>query len=97
MVKECILKKSPEERILVMGDFNHYLPEVQKNMELMGLKPVIDQATHERGNQLDQIFTNLEVQGAGVYFLEGSDHAMLAAEVRIPPANKEQLPGGVGN
>ena len=61
-------------------------------MELMGLKPVIDQATHERGNQLDQIFTNLEVQGSGVYFLEGSDHAMLAAEVCVLPASKGQLP-----
>lgn len=52
-------------RVIVMGDFNsRWIPEIAKFLQTHGLVAAIPAgtATHDHGNQLDQVFTNLPIK-----------------------------------
>ncbi len=48
-----IFSRFRRSRVIIMGDFNFYLNRVEKDMKEFNLVPVIQQATHNRGNVLD--------------------------------------------
>ena len=64
-----IFQKWKQSKVVLMGDFNFWIEEVQNFMASYGLLPTFDKemSTHEASNhQLDQIFTNLEVVNANL-------------------------------
>ena len=81
IIKHCILKKDPAANIIVQGDFNLHLASVTNHLAHMKLKGLFDQQTHSRGNQLDQVFTNMEVISTEAKNYTNSDHVALLATV----------------
>ena len=63
-----IFQKWKQSKVVLMGDFIFWIEEVQNFMASYGLLPTFDKemSTHQAGNQLDQIFTNLEVVNANL-------------------------------
>ena len=60
-----ILDRLPNSKIIVSGDFNERRKEITEALLKKALNPVLNEGTitHERGNHLDQIFTNLGIMG----------------------------------
>lgn len=95
VVKELILKRDPEAKIIVIGDFN--LEGMKKTQFLlqMGLKQIVQQGepTHRQGNTLDQIWTNLEVASAQTITMDGiSDHKIVLANLVLKGVAYQKKP-----
>ena len=73
------------------GDFNQNLKDYCKLADKFGLNPVLEEgtATHKGGNQLDQIFTNLEHHIHELSsWKDTTDHKLICAELYISTKRK---------
>ncbi|KEJ82933.1 hypothetical protein OXYTRIMIC_005 [Oxytricha trifallax] len=54
--------KCHKQRIIVMGDFNFFMKEIGKRLQKQGLiqSVPVGVETHTKGNQLDQVYMNVE-------------------------------------
>ncbi|KEJ82964.1 hypothetical protein OXYTRIMIC_648 [Oxytricha trifallax] len=68
-----------------MGDFNYHIKDLRKRLHKEGLQESIPQGveTHNKGNQLDQIFSNVETISWETYQLRLKDHKLIIAKLRI--------------
>ena len=87
IIQERIFKNFQNSRIILAGDFNFHLRNVRARLLKLGLQPVFDQseATHNRGNQIDQIFTNIPVAGKDIVEMDPvlTDHKQLLTKLRV--------------
>ena len=60
-----IFDRLPQSRVIITGDFNERKPDIDKLIKKFRLNPVIQEGTvtHQKGNHLDQIYTNLKIIG----------------------------------
>jgi hypothetical protein len=75
--------------IIAGGDLNKIgLKELAPRMEQYGLKAIFGPraVTHDRGNHLDEVYTNLKLKWKSIETTGGlSDHYMLLCEVVVNP------------
>ena len=87
IIFRCILRKDPASKLIIMGDFNNHLPKVKEMLTPLRLTEVVHDGidTHNRGNQLDQMFTNLELasQPKLVRYEVASDHDAIIADLYL--------------
>jgi hypothetical protein len=76
---ELILDRTPNSKIIFSGDFNEQRQKVEELCRKRCLSLVIQEGTpiHNKGNHLDQIFTNLVVNLCDVGHSEMTDHAFI--------------------
>ncbi|KEJ82403.1 hypothetical protein OXYTRIMIC_806 [Oxytricha trifallax] len=68
-----------------MGDFNFHIKDLGKRLNKEGLKESIPEGvvTHTRGNQLDQIFSNVETVSWETSQLSQTDHKLIQVKLKI--------------
>ncbi|KEJ82967.1 hypothetical protein OXYTRIMIC_243 [Oxytricha trifallax] len=78
-------QKCQKQRIIVMGDFNFHIKELGKRLNTEGLRESIPVGveTHTKGNQLDQIFSNVETASWETCQLKQTDHKLVQVKLKI--------------
>ena len=71
-----IQKVEPNAYFIITGDFNYHLKKIKPKMKDLGLFPTIPDniATHNKGNLIDQLFTNGTISKYSIQDLKLSDH-----------------------
>ena len=78
-VLELIMSRAPESRVIVIGDFNGEMERVKGLCRTYGLTQLVEEGvpTHNKGNQLDQCFTNIEGASVKLESSELTDHQIM--------------------
>lgn len=68
-----------------MGDFNDKIQQIDEELNLRGLKPTIPKivGTHNKGNRLDQFFSNTPIQNWTLVQDKMTDHYPLVMDVAV--------------
>lgn len=96
IVSARILKKDPEAKVVISGDFNvDGLPYVIKALKGTDIVSVIPQeeSTHSRGGHLDNIFTNLQVTDTQILDFDASlsDHKAISCKLTYRKEEQKQV------
>ena len=74
-----------------MGDFNNHLEEVTEYLIGKNIQPILKdgEPTHEKGGQMDQIFTNLETTDVQKIAYDFTDHTAFLINLRLVKRHDE--------
>ena len=85
-----IFKTAANSRVIVMGDFNSHIKEVQALLARYKLQPSFSpQQTHSRGNCLDMVFSNIPVSSFEIIPTKISDHKALLVTLDLSVTDKD--------
>ncbi|KEJ82467.1 hypothetical protein OXYTRIMIC_631 [Oxytricha trifallax] len=87
-----IKQKCQRQIVIAMGDFNFPIKDLGKTLNKEGLKESIPEGmvTHTRGNQLDQIFSNMQTVSWETRQLSQMDHKLIQVKLKIKLQESDQ-------